>query len=95
VEPGPLLWVRDYIAANHQFAEHEGHRHQIELVYACRTTDRLPVEPTVPDTFQIGTVWVPAGELAALPLYPEAYKPWIARHVEGSIDRVPYLGDVN
>lgn len=95
VVPGRLLWVRDYIAANHQFAEQEGQRHQIELVYECYPTDRPSIEPKVPDTFQIGTVWVPPGEITALPLYPETYKPWIERHLQGRNEGVAYLGDVN
>jgi ADP-ribose pyrophosphatase YjhB (NUDIX family) len=95
VVPGVLLWARDYIAANHQFADTEGQRHQIELVYACAPTDRDPTEPTAPDTFQIGTVWVRPGEVASLPLYPQAYKPMIQQHLRGRLERVRYLGDVN
>jgi len=35
VEPGDLLFVRDYIARNHEFAAEEPETHQLDLMFAC------------------------------------------------------------
>ena len=55
VEVGRLLFVRDYIAANHEFAPTDPEVHQVELMFACT----LPAvdEPAIgatPDSWQSG-----------------------------------------
>ena len=35
VKVGDLLFVRDYISDHHEFAEVNGHVHELELLFAC------------------------------------------------------------
>ena len=98
VQPGSLLWVRDYIGANHEFAGFKGQRrlHQVELVFAAEPAPVPVIEPAAPDTHQVGTVWATASQMLELPLKPAAFKPVIEQVLSGSHDApARYLGDVN
>ena len=95
IEVGARLWVRDYIARNHEFADLEGHRHQVEFVFRCIPTGPASEPPTVPDDYQVGTVWIDLHEVAAMPLYPAAFKPLIAQLGTEPSSMIRYLGDVN
>ena len=55
IEPGALLFVRDYIGQNHEFAAKDGNVHQVEFMFECRikTRDALGNGP-IPDQNQIG-----------------------------------------
>lgn len=90
---GDLACVRDYIGANHEFAEWDSHYHQIEMLFwASIAPDAVPAVGVVGDTFQTGVAWVPLSELADAPLYPAALKTWLLLPPD---QRPHYLGDVN
>lgn len=92
VRIGALLYVRDYIAKNHQFAHENPLFHGLELMFECSLEDGLePQTGSVPDEWQTGVAWLPLEQLPELPLYPKVLRELIPR---GDQSRV-YLGDVN
>lgn len=67
---GDLLFVRDYIGSNHEFADEEdGTAHQIEFMFLGTVSDdsKSEIEPhgtaLNPDAWQVGVEWVPVSEL--------------------------------
>jgi len=94
VRPGRLLFVRDYIAKNHEFAQEEGDAHQVELMFECELvgTARARLGDS-PDEMQTGVDWVELRDLGSCRLYPRA----VARILEGGVPESGpvYLGDVN
>jgi ADP-ribose pyrophosphatase YjhB (NUDIX family) len=92
VDVGDLLCVRDYIAANHEFADQQANAHQLELMFACQVPDDYtPRMGHVPDEGQEGVRWLPLRELETARLYPAALKQVLAASTNGR----RYLGDVN
>jgi len=94
VLPGLLLFVRDYIAEHHEFADEDPGAHQIELMFRCELADAT-VEPVVsePDAMQVGVEWVELSRLSECRLYPKALVGLLADELPtgGAV----YLGDVN
>ena len=86
IEIGELLFVRDYIARNHEFAaEQDGH--QLELMFACRVPDDYVArDGNEIDAGQLGVEWIDPGTAR---IYPAALRDAIGRDARG------YLGDVN
>ncbi|MBD3278084.1 MAG: NUDIX domain-containing protein, partial [Candidatus Aegiribacteria sp.] len=82
VRPGEMVLSRDYIGANHEFADEEGDVHQTELIFCA-----LPVEyrgqAAVPDPWQIGTDWVEPAILKDLRIYPAVLKGILPEIVNG------------
>jgi 8-oxo-dGTP diphosphatase len=93
VRVGPLLYVREYIGAHHEFKAHDAHFHQVEVVFSCQLLDgQVPANGTLPDTDQIAVEWLSISDLHRYRLYPRA----LARVLQ-SADPLDcrYLGDVN
>lgn len=89
-----LIFVRDYISANHEFAEYESELHQIELMFKCELIEgRTPKCGITPDKDQIGIEWLNLDELENYRLYPMALRTFLK---EGKYDSsITYLGDIN
>jgi 8-oxo-dGTP pyrophosphatase MutT (NUDIX family) len=90
---GELAFVRDYIGANHEFAQHDGWFHQSETYFFCDLADG--VEPRFDgggDFFQTGIAWLPLDGLQQEPLWPKALAGWLA---SPETERPRYLGSVN
>jgi UDP-glucose 4-epimerase len=86
VEIGERLFVRDYIARNHEFAAVDD-AHALELMFACRVPDDYePRNGDEIDTGQLGVAWI---DPATARIYPAALRAAIATGSRG------YLGDVN
>ena len=88
---GTLRFVRDYIAAHHEFAAHEPDTHQVELMFDAY----LESEPSIaqePDTMQEGFAWLEVSSLPGCRLYPRVLERALS---SGQSDGVIYLGDVN
>jgi 8-oxo-dGTP diphosphatase len=94
VRMGRLLFIRDYIADNHEFAEEDPGAHQVELMFQCELADvQTPRLGDSPDEMQIGAEWIELSRLRDLRLYPRAVARVLADGIpEGS---ARYLGDVN
>jgi 8-oxo-dGTP diphosphatase len=93
VEVGPLRFVRDYVGRNHQFPEHEGHVHALELMFVCSLRGEPAQAGTTPDDYQIGVEWLPLDRIEEYPLMPRALRAHIRAWSDPS--GPVYLGDVN
>jgi ADP-ribose pyrophosphatase YjhB (NUDIX family) len=68
---GDLLWIREYIGRNHEFAATDGKRHQIEFYFSCRLVDgSVPTSGSKMDEGQVGLEWVPLSDLSKVNVYP-------------------------
>lgn len=66
-----LLFVRDYIAANHDFSYLEEASHQVEHLFECRVPDDYEAgNGPHPDSHQVGVVWLGHAELRRARVYP-------------------------
>ena len=60
-----LLWVRDFVAAHHDFGFlHPPGHHAVELMYHATLTGPA-AEPHEADSYQVGVEWVAAHRLAS------------------------------
>ena len=91
--PGELRYVRDYIAANHEFAASDKAFHQVELMFICRYRRLRKNARRELDVRQVGTEWLPLAALTTARLYPSILKKLISR--TGLLKGPIYLGDVN
>src|ERR1700682_713778 len=59
IKVGELVFVRDYIANNHEFANTDKNAHQVELMFLCNViNDDNFGKVTVSDTWQTGVEWL-------------------------------------
>ena len=87
---GDILFVRDYIARNHEFAAFDPNFHQLDLFFECSLEPgEIPQNGSSPDSTQQGVMWLKLIDLENAKLYPQELKTALR-----SRDRV-YLGDVN
>lgn len=94
VKVGELKFVRDYIAAHHEFAFVEKEVHQVEFVFICELAgeENVGVGRT-PDADQIGVEWLKIDELMKHRLYPMAIREKIMNLEEE--EQPVYLGNIN
>lgn len=94
VIPGDILFVRDYIAANHEFAEEDGDAHQVEFMFRCVIkSGMVPETGTLKDQWQTGVAWIPLDSIEEYALYPGQLKEILKN---GIPENYPvYLGDIN
>ena len=86
-----VLYIHDYIEANHEFAGLNPGFHQVEIIFECQLLDDSTLgQGTQMDTRQIGVSWLPLDELSQHPLYPKILRDLFPQ----KIHRI-YLGDVN
>lgn len=89
-----LLWVREYIGANHANADTEAGTHRIEAIFQCTpTSDPHQLGGEHADDLQTGLEWVALGKLPTINLLPHSLREPIAGLASGDRDAV-YLGDV-
>lgn len=93
VEAHDIVMVRDYIAINHEFADHEGHVHGLEIMFRCTLLPGSePANGAGADTWQTGVEWLPISQLECFRLYPRALR---TRLSDGLHHGPIYVGDVN
>ena len=95
VAPGEMVMARDYIAARHEFAQEEGHVHQLDIFFICTRVSGEPGVGDVKDEAQTGVEWVSGERLADIRIYPDAVKPQLLRMLRGLEPERRYLGSVN
>lgn len=94
VRVGELVWVREYIGRNHEFAEYDYDVHQIEYYFICKLETPVDLEKASnPDTTQVGIAWLELANLKEYNIYPKIIKECI--DVNGNIISSLYMGDVN
>ena len=94
VRPERLLFVRDYIAKNHDSPFDDPCFHQAELMFLCTVEDFSPLcNGSIPDGEKQQIRWIEIDRLADSDFFPQAIVPWLK-----NIDKVTQtivLGDVN
>lgn len=94
VEVRRLVFVRDYIGANHEFAKEDSEVHKVEFFFECRVPEIYrPRLGTKPDATQKSVVWLPLEETFDSMLYPRALCEYFAKLDDTS--NPVYLGDIN
>ena len=92
VEVGDVLFIRDYIEDNHEFAGRKPGFHQVEIMFRCEILDDKEIGNGVSmDKWQVGIEWLPLDNLVQSSLYPSILNAMRASSRVGKI----YLGDVN
>lgn len=92
VEVQRLLFVREYIGANHEYADVDGDVHIVNVMFLCiAPDDYVPRSGLEPDAHQEGVAWLPVDELDQHPFFPQALKAALQSLESQSV----YLGDVN
>ncbi|MFC5700327.1 NUDIX domain-containing protein [Cohnella faecalis] len=93
VEVEDLLFIREYIGKNHEFAEWDKEVHQVEFYFRCilENKDTPASIGENPDENQVGVEWVELSRLDEIRLYPNALGEKIKR---GNYSPC-YLGDSN
>ncbi len=90
---GDFAFLRDYIAADHEFAAHDGGQHQREAYFFCSLPPGAePALGSEADTWQTGIAWLPMDRLLDEPLWPRALASWL---LSPEAERPGYLGNVN
>ena len=88
-----LMFIREYIGKNHEFAEWDFDIHQVEFYFRCLLQSRN--EPAVngknPDSWQVDVEWVSIDKLDEIRLYPKE----LGIKLKANLWRPIYLGDVN
>lgn len=90
-----LLWVRDYIAANHDFAylSPPGF-HALEVLFRCTLAGPAVVEAHEADTYQVGVEWVDELRLGDIRLFPEILVPALQAFLtDRTVMKPVYLGE--
>jgi 8-oxo-dGTP diphosphatase len=103
VRVGPLLFIREYIGRNHEFAQFDRNTHQIDFMFACEIDGDYGDARTgrEPDTGQEGSFWLEIDRLMEHRLYPMALRPRLTalardgRAPAGAAADLVYLGDIN
>jgi len=95
---GQLQFIREYIGAHHEFAEHDDDVHQIEFMFRCDLEEgQIPANGPMLDTYQIGVSWLPLDQLEKNRLYPAVLIELIKNELISGINPTTpiYQGDVN
>ncbi|MGM0599421.1 MAG: NUDIX domain-containing protein [Candidatus Rifleibacteriota bacterium] len=95
IKVGELVLIREYISANHEFAEYNPDIHQIEFFFKCTITGRAK-DDFIPnaDCMQTGVSWLPIKELKNFRLYPKTFIELLQKHSDLNFPTI-YLGDTN
>ena len=94
VEIGELVFIREYIGKNHEFAVRHAEAHAIDFMFLCKVDQETFDNGSNPDNEQIGVEWLPIKELLQYNLFPRALRPYIISYLEDGKSPV-YLGDIN
>jgi ADP-ribose pyrophosphatase YjhB (NUDIX family) len=94
LEPGPVLYVREYIGKNHGFAREHHHFHQVEVVFRCTLPDGAEIGAgSERDRKQVGLAWLELAKLGEHRLFPAFLKKCVRG---GDLAVSPlYWGDLN
>ncbi len=94
LEPGPVLYVREYIGKNHTFAEAHRHFHQVEVVFRCALpAGAEPEAGAGRDNRQVGVEWLELAKLEDYRFFPSFLKKCV-RAGDLVVEQM-YWGDLN
>ncbi|GAB6928136.1 NUDIX domain-containing protein [Paenibacillus sp. JCM 10914] len=94
VEVGDLLHLREYIGANHEFAQADGDVHQVEFYFACHLADEGDqFQGHNPDEMQTGVEWIALSDLDQIRIYPHSLVKPLSQG--NALEKICYVGDTN
>ncbi len=94
IEVGDIVFVRDYISMNHEFAEEDSGAHQVEFMFQCSIRGSMqPATGAGADKWQTDVEWLPLDKLHEYSLYPSQLKKLLSHGIP--LNHPVYLGDVN
>ena len=95
VEVKDVLFIRDYIAKNHEFKDEESlNTHQIELMFECSIDENyIPFTGMNPDSTQKEVLWIELKDLSKLRFYPKEMISYLQKDIDNRVKI--YLGDIN
>jgi len=92
---GDIIFIRDYIANNHEFRDKSPDFHQLEMMFECTVLNiNDQHEITEADENQTGMVWLSVDEIPTANIYPKAIRKSLVKYLSGKITK-GYLGAVN
>lgn len=95
VVPERIVFVRDYIRKNHEFAVTDDTFHQIEIIIQAQLAiGSQPALGEHPDGNQTGVEWIALNHLDQFLFYPQALIPELMTF-DPAKNGCRYLGDVN
>ncbi|KYG90611.1 NUDIX hydrolase [[Bacillus] sp. KCTC 13219] len=94
VEIGELIFVREYIGKNHEFAARHAHAHQTEFMFLCHVHHNTFINGSNPDKGQIAVEWLPLNDLLEYKLYPQALRAHLISYFDSGKATI-YVGDIN
>ena len=93
IEIGDILFIRDYIGRNHEFAKWDADMHQVEFMFECRVLNENELgNGAAPDSAQTGVEWLEIGRLGEYRIYPSVLKDVLGEN--GKKVNTVYLGDI-
>ena len=96
VEVKELLFIREYIGKNHEFAAtHDGH--QVDFFFLCTIRSGRPAVGKVADKNQVGVEWMKLTELETKEFYPKTMRRALVDALRSKVARnhLVYMGDIN
>jgi ADP-ribose pyrophosphatase YjhB (NUDIX family) len=94
LEPGPVLYVREYIGKNHTFAQAHRHFHQVEVVFRCTLPAGAdPQAGAGRDNRQVGVAWLDLAKFGEYRFFPAFLKQCV-RANDLVVEKM-YWGDLN
>ena len=95
VDVHELLWIRDFVAANHPPAYEPVDWHGVELLYRCSLLPGAAARPHEADAYQVGVEWIEASAVTRVQLFPTVLAgPLSAFLTDRTLMRPCYVGDV-
>lgn len=89
-----LCFVREYVGRNHHFASQDHDLHQVEFMFRCELpVTSAPQWASLPDTGQLGAVWLAVDHLDAYRFFPAGLRSLLSGNL--TEQRVHYLGDLD
>src|SRR5919205_13867 len=79
VTVGEVIFIRDYIADNHEFKDEDPDAHQVEIMFECSLAgDYVAQNGAGPDTTQKEVTWMEVTDLHNYRFYPKE----LVRHLQ-------------
>jgi len=90
---GKILFLREYIGKNHEFAEDDYKKHKMEFFVECKIESGTILNGENPDSNQKEPHWIKLSELKNYNFYPKTLAEKLA-DISYS-EKLIYLGDIN
>lgn len=92
VQVKDIMFIREYIGKNHQFAEWDADVHQMEFYFECEMEPKECVSNgNNPDEAQVGVEWIELKRLSEIRVYPDS----LVKPLMEGIRTPRYLGDTD